>query len=257
MSNKIRKLCENRKLLVGSSISTSDPMISEALAYSGVDLLWIDTEHTPLSKNSVFMHMAVTQGAGVPVLARVAYNDPVLTKPLLDMGVDGIIFPMVSNAEEALRAVSSMTYPPHGIRGYGPLRANRYGEVSDYFLTARDNILCFVQIETSEGVDNIEEICAVPGIDGVLYGGMDLSASLGSFGYIDSPQCLNAIAHVSTAAKKEGLLLGCCAPDDDKSIEIYMNAGVDIYLASGDLAMLCAYAKKMTVKIRSMAENCG
>lgn len=240
-------------MLVGSSVSTSDLMITEALACAGLDLLWVDMEHTPLDRKEILGHIMAAQGMGIPIFVRVPWNDPVLVKPVLDMGPDGIIFPMISNEEEACRAAASMTYPPEGIRGYGPLRANRYGMEKSYLAQARKNMLCFAQIETKEGVDKIEEICACQGIDGILYGGMDLSASLGKLGETDTLEFAHAVWKVAGSVKKAGLLLGCCAPDQGPLVELYQKTGVDLYLASGDLAMLTAYAADMRKRLNKDA----
>lgn len=254
IENLLKKKEEN-ELIVGSSVSASDVMISEAMAYSGFDLIWIDMEHTPLDKKEVLMHITAIQGAGKAALVRVPWNDPVLVKPILDIGPDGIIFPMVSNGEQAQLAVKSIAYPPMGIRGYGPLRANCYGTMKEYLEYVRKNILCFVQIETLEGVNNIEEICNCQGVDGILFGGMDLSASLGGLGLVDTSTFRNAVKQVAGAVKEAGRFLGCCAPDDEISMEIYFDSDVDIYLASGDISMLTAYAKYMVKKLQNARKS--
>lgn len=247
----LRKAKENGPA-IGTSVSTSDSMISEALAICGFDAVWIDTEHTPSDKREVLSHITAVQGAGKAAFVRVPWNDPVLVKPILDIGPDGIIFPMVSSAEEAKKAAASVCYPPVGCRGYGPLRANGYGADSNYIKHSRDSLLCIVMIETIQGVDSIDEICSVPGIDGVLLGGMDLSASIGNLGEIHSESFKAAIQKVCSAAKQHGVLVGCCAPDDEQSREMYISAGVDFYLASGDLAMLTGYARKMLESFDSL-----
>lgn len=254
-NDRITSLFEKKKanqLLVGSSISSSDSMISEALAYLGFDILWVDMEHTPSDKREILSHITAIQGAGVPVLVRVPWNDPILVKPILEMGPDGIIFPMVSSLEEAEKAVKSISYPPIGCRGYGPLRANKYGADKEYLKNIGENLLCFIQIETQQAVDNIEEICSCPGLDGVLFGGMDLSASLGALGETNTPAFAQAVQKVCKIAKQRGKLVGCCAPDDEKSRVLYLSAGVEIYLASGDIAMMTAYARNMLSSFHNM-----
>lgn len=248
---KLKDMKAERRLILGSSISSSDPMISEALACMGFDVLWVDMEHTPLDKEEVFSHICSVQGKNTSVWVRVPWNDPVLVKPILDMGPDGIIFPMISSRAEAEHASRSVSYPPKGCRGYGPLRANSYGTEKNYIEEARKNLLCFVMIETEQGVKNIDDICASEDIDGILLGGMDLSFSLGCPGQTDSPVFVDAVKKVCQAAKKKNLFVGCCAPDDEKNREMYIDAGVDVYLASGDVSMLCSYAKKMIEKFRA------
>ena len=242
----------NRTRVVGSSISTSDPMIAEALGYSGLDFLWIDMEHTPLEKAQILYQLMAVQSTGIPAFVRVPWNDFILVKPILDMGPDGIIFPMISSADEARKAIAAIEYPPKGIRGYGPLRANKYGNENEYLQNSRNNLLCFVQIETLEGVEQIEEICTCAGIDGILYGGMDLSASLGHIGKVNTKEFENAIGYVAKIVKKYGLILGGCGPDYGPLMELYFKVGLDLYLASGDLAMLMKYAEDMVKRFKSI-----
>ena len=164
---------------VGLSVSTADPMVSEALACCGADIVWIDMEHAPLGKREVLAHITAVHCAGASAFVRLPAADANLSKPVLDMGADALVFPMVSTAEEAGIAAACMCYPPEGTRGYGPLAANKYGEDADYALHARERLLCCVQLETGKAVEHAGEICAVSGIDAVIIGSMDLSYELG------------------------------------------------------------------------------
>lgn len=244
----LRKLKDGGRA-IGTSVSCSDSQISEALAHSGFDLIWIDMEHTAMSRRDVLCHITAIQGAGVPAFVRVPWNDAVLVKPLLDMGPDGIIFPMVSTAEEAAKAAASLDYPPAGVRSYGPLRADVYGGDSGYASCARGDLLCFVQIESSAGVRNIDGICSVDGVDGVLLGGMDLSASLGALGCTESEQFRSAVSAVAAAAARAGKPAGCCTPDCEETLRMYAGKGISIFLISGDIAMVTRYARDMIPRV--------
>lgn len=105
-------------------------MLTEALAMSGFDAVWIDMEHTAIGKEALLNNLIAIRAGGAASFVRVPWNDPVQTKPLIDMGIDGIIFPYIRTVEDAKLAVASCAYPPEGIRGYGPLRSLEYGKIS-------------------------------------------------------------------------------------------------------------------------------
>ena len=119
--NRIKKLIEEKGFFTGAHIRCQDPCMSELLANGGYDVLWIENEHSFLDKKTTYLHVLAAQAGGAAAVVRVAWNDPVLVKPVLEMGVDGVIFPLISSAEDALKAVASCLYPPEGIRGFGPI----------------------------------------------------------------------------------------------------------------------------------------
>src|SRR5579872_4733510 len=136
------------EIVVGSVITVNDPIVTEALC-NVYDFLWIDTEHNPIPLDVVQGHLIAAKGTGVTMLVRVAWNDPVLIKPVLDIGAHGVIVPMISNVEDTRRAVAACRYPPDGIRGYGPRRPSNYGRHSgpSFIREANASILTIAQIE--------------------------------------------------------------------------------------------------------------
>lgn len=131
-------------------------------------------------------------------------------KPILEAGPDGIIFPLVNTAEDARRCVEVCKYPPVGIRGFGPRRAQLYGHIPDgeYYKIANDSTMLIMQCERKESVDNLEEILAVPGVDGIIVGLNDLSASIDKFGQINDPEVVDMIDQIMTKCKKAGKPFG-------------------------------------------------
>jgi 2-keto-3-deoxy-L-rhamnonate aldolase RhmA len=129
---------------------------------------------------------------------------------VLEAGPDGIIFPLVNTAEDARRCVEVCKYPPVGIRGYGPRRAQLYGHISDadFYKMANDSVMLIMQCERKESVDNLEEILAVPGVDGIIVGLNDLSASVDKFGQIDDPEVVDMVDQIMTKCKKAGKPFG-------------------------------------------------
>src|SRR5690606_25048125 len=122
----------------------------------------------------------------VAPVVRPAWNDFVQIKQILDAGAQTLLVPMIQSAEEAAAAVSAMRYPPHGVRGLGSAlaRASRWNRIPDYAQRANDEMCLLVQIETPRGLQALDEILALEGVDGVFIGPADLSASMG---YLSNP----------------------------------------------------------------------
>ena len=220
---------------VGNWISIGHPAVGELCA-RGFDFVVVDTEHTDMSLETVGNVLRGIDGLeeNVPALVRVPWNDPVRIKRVLDQGADGVVVPMVETAVEAERAVEATRYPPEGIRGVAPARASNYGRgFGDYFERANDDVVTVVQIESVEGVDNAAEIVSVDGVDAVLVGPGDLSASLGVFGRWESDRFREALATVIDATHEVGCPIGLFAtgPDD---IHRWVNAGADFVIAGTD-----------------------
>jgi 2-keto-3-deoxy-L-rhamnonate aldolase RhmA len=212
MKTLLKSKLEAGQATVGAWVGIGHPEVAEIMAQVGFDWLVFDTEHAPLSIETVQQLIQAMQGSDTAPLVRVAWNDPVLIKLALDIGSHGLIIPWVNNRDEALQAVRSCRYPPQGIRGVGPRRAARYGlEFGDYLARANEEILTAVQIETRAAVENIDEILDVNGIDVFFIGPADLSASLGYLGQWDAPPALEAIDRLLEAGKRHGVPAGIFA----------------------------------------------
>jgi len=205
-----RALAEGRPQ-IGLWASLPSHATVEVLAGSGFDWLVLDTEHSPSDLAVVHgMLQAMAGGTATPVV-RPAWNDAVLLKKFLDVGVQSFLVPMVQNAEEARRAVAATRYPPEGIRGVAvAIRANRFGRVKDYHRVANREICVQVQLETREALANLEAIAAVDGVDGLFIGPSDLAADLGHLGNSGHPEVKavieDAIARIRKAGKAPGIL---------------------------------------------------
>ncbi len=198
----IREKLENKKYLLGSHITGTDPQIAEIVGTYGVDYVWIDTEHTAMDKQTLLNHLIALRVSSTPAFVRIPWNDPTLAKPILDMGADGIIFPMIKTAEDARRAVSACLYPPDGIRGFGPRRATRFGldNTMEYIQSDSKKIFKLLQIETREAVENIEEIARVPGVDVLVIGPMDLSGAYNKLAQTGDEEIQNVYRYVAKKA---------------------------------------------------------
>jgi len=179
--NKLKEKVRQKKPIAGTHVFLPDPNVSEIIGNLGFDFIWIDTEHTTIDYSILQMHLIAAAATGTPAIVRVPWNDPILVKRVIDMGPDGIVFPMINSAEDAELAMKSCIYPPHGIRGWGPTRAIRYGldDKMTYIREGHRELCRFVQIESVEAVKNLKEIIQNPWIDGYIFGPCDLSASIG------------------------------------------------------------------------------
>lgn len=190
---------------LGSWLSFGYTPVCEMMAGMGFDWLAIDMEHTAIDFGQMLQLIQVIDLLDVAPLVRVGANDPLLIKRALDAGAHGVIVPMVNSAEEASRAVAAARYPPAGNRGVGLSRAQGYGaEFPGYKAWADDNTLVIVQIEHIEGVRHLNEILAVPGLDGFMVGPYDLSGSLGYPGQFDHPDVRNALNQVQEIIRQGG-----------------------------------------------------
>lgn len=193
LKNKIKE----RKLTIGSWISFSYPPICEMMAKTGFEWLAIDMEHTGIDFCDAQQLIQIIDLAGCVPLVRVGENNPLIIKRVMDAGAHGVIVPMVNTKEEAQMAVEAVYYPPFGTRGVGLFRAQNYGlGFEEYKEWAKNESIVILQIEHTKGVENLEEILAVEGVDGFIIGPYDLSGSLGFPGNFDHPSVLGALNEV-------------------------------------------------------------
>ncbi len=185
----------------GTAITFTDPTITELLA-GDLDFVWIDAEHNALSLESIQLHLMAVKGTQAFPVVRVAWNDPVLIKPVLDIGTPGVVVPLIRTAADVALAVAACRYPPKGIRGFGPRRASRYGRDSgpEYCAAADASIMVNVQIEHAEAVKNLDAILATEGLAGIVIGPNDLAGSMGHPGRPDHPDVQKSIDTVIARA---------------------------------------------------------
>ena len=230
-----RKLQETDARLTAHICTIPSATVTQAMAAAGADAVIIDLEHGAVDYASAHAMIAATAGTPCSPLVRVAQNAPTDVKRVLDLGAEGIVFPMIRTAEDAERAVASLRYPPHGNRGFGPFIAHSRAQVPflDYLPTVADNLACCLLAETREAVENIEKICAVPGVDVIIPAQFDLSVDLGVPGQFDAPEFVAAVERIEAAAKAAGIPLGNAALDQAQAEALFARgyrviAGFDI-----------------------------
>ena len=197
----------NGDLLIGTLISLASPEIAEILSHTGYDWLFIDAEHGAFNPQQT---QPMLQAAGdTPCVIRVPAGDDVWIKKALDIGAAGIIVPQVHTAEQAEQIINQCKYSPVGNRGVGIGRAHTYGlSFENTIKHANDETVVILQAESQKAIDNIEEIVKVPGLDAILVGPYDLSASLGRIGEVNHPEVQEAINRVADVCKAAEIKLG-------------------------------------------------
>lgn len=199
--------------LLGTWITILDPIVAELLAGSGFDFLVADGEHGSIATNHLVATAIATRAAGIPVLARVAANEPVRIMHALDSGASGVVIPQVRTVADVERAVAWCRYPPVGLRGIAPRRASEYGRhTAEYLAASNDLVTCCIQIETREAFENLDAVLSVSGIDALLIGPNDFSAALGHTGDLTHPEVEDAIARVLERAAAHGVPAGIWTP---------------------------------------------
>lgn len=247
-----REKLAGRRPCLGTCVTFSDPTVVDAL--SGVlDFVWIDTEHNPTTLESVQSHILATKGTRCAPLVRVPWNDPVLIKPVLDIGAAGVIVPLVRTADDVRKAVAACKYPPEGIRGYGPRRPTKYGQQAgpEYIRTANESIIIAVQIEHSDAVNNIEEILEVPGLTTIVIGPNDLSGSYGHLGETSHPVVVEAIETVIDKANAMRVPVGMAMAGKPETLIGWLKRGVQWMALGADFYFLMQAARKLTDEINA------
>lgn len=230
-------------------LEAGSPVMAEAAVYAGFRFLLIDNEHGPASiETTAHMARAIEAAAGHPMV-RVAANDPVLLKRVLEIGITSIMIPMVNTAKEARAAVAACRYPPQGNRGFaGDIRASGYGTTPDYAQRANDGLVLMVQIEDPLGVENAAEIAAVDGVDMVFIGPYDMSGGYGKLGQTNCAEVEAAIAQIQKMAGLVGMPLGT-VPRDGKSAEDLLRDDFQLVISGSEIGAALAEIKADLAKM--------
>lgn len=238
--------------LMGSFISTGYPVNTELMGLAGFDFVIIDLEHGMGSERDILSQLHALQATQAIPVVRVESHEKQRVHRLLDLGVQGIMFPRVNTAEEAAACVAAMRYPPDGVRGVATIvRAAGYGaHFNDYRGESKTNLLTIIQIESAEAVENVEAIATVEGVDVLFVGPMDLSTSLGIFRQYDHPLFLDALEKTLAAARRHNRAPGILLPSVDTTRH-YRDMGFRFLTAGTDVALLKAAATQLVKDLRS------
>lgn len=224
---------------------------TEILADAGFDWLLLDMEHSPNELPDVLAQLQAMKGGTASAIVRPPWNDMVTFKRLLDIGVQTLLVPYVQTEAEARQAVAFTRYPPQGLRGYaGAPRASGYGRVKDYAHRCADELCVLVQVETVQGLNNLEAIANVQGVDGVFIGPGDLSAALGHLGNPKHPEVLakidDAIERIRACGKAPGILTG-----DTSLAQHHLDRGCLFVAVGADQNLLRDSAQALAQRFRA------
>lgn len=239
--NKFKQALADKQQQIGLWLSLANSYTAEICATAGFDWLLLDCEHAPNDVRGVLEQLQAVAPYRSHPIVRPVNGDPALIKQLLDVGAQTLLVPMVDTAEQAQRLVSATLYPPQGIRGVGAAaaRVSRWGMRTDYLDRANDEVCLLVQVETRLALDNLEQICAVDGVDGVFIGPADLSASLGHRGNPGHPEVQaaieDAIRRIVASGKAAGTLVS-----DIKLARRYLDLGCTFVAVGLDVRVLAS-----------------
>lgn len=231
---------------VGFFVGLASAYSMEVLATAGFDWLLIDGEHAPNNPSSVLAQLQAAAAHPVSVLVRPVNHDVALIKQYLDIGAQTLLVPMVESVTEAAALVRAVRYPPQGIRGVGTslARAAHWGGIKDYAKHANAEICLIVQIESRQGLGNLDAILLVEGVDGVFIGPGDLAASMGHLGNAAHPEVKaaieDALRRIAASGKAAGVFV-----TEPKLARHYRDCGASFIAVGGDTSLLRTAAAKL------------
>lgn len=208
-SNKVKDIWKEGGTALCGWIASESPLLAETIGVSGVDAVVVDLQHGASDMHNLMSMMQAISATDAVPMVRLPGNVPETIMKALDFGAYGLICPLVNNADEARALVDASRYPPQGGRSFATARVFNYAG-SDYFKHANDEIMRLAMVETKDGLDNIEDILAVDGLDGIFVGPTDLAIALGMTPGPEGAHAKleEAIAHALAMTKKAGKYAG-------------------------------------------------
>jgi 4-hydroxy-2-oxoheptanedioate aldolase len=254
MQNLFKSALAQRQSQIGLWLGLANGYSAEMLGGAGFDWLLIDGEHAPNTVDSVLAQLQALAPFPVHPVVRCGSNDAVEIKRLLDIGTCNLLVPMVQDAQQAAAAVAATRYPPQGIRGVGAAlaRASQWNRTPDYLAQANAQMCVLVQVETAHAMTQIEEICAVDGVDGVFIGPADLAADMGYLGNPAHPEVQRAvadgIARIVACGRAPGILIA-----DEALARGYIELGTTFTAVGVDTTLLARAAEALARRFKGTA----
>ncbi len=253
MQRNIKAELKQGQVVIGPFVRIPSPDLVEIFGEAGFDFIIIDQEHGPLSTETASNLVRACDLVQMTALVRVPDNQPWLIQHALDIGALGVQVPQVGTPAEAERVVQSAKFAPVGTRGVcRNVRAARYSarDRYRYFEESNRDTLVVVQIEGQVGLDHLESVLHVPGLDVIFLGPYDLSQSLGLPGQVDHPKVRHAMEEAITLCRGAGVAVGTFA-DNAEAAKRWADLGVQ-YLAVGvDAALIYNLTHKMITDFRA------
>jgi len=239
--SRLREKLLSGKVAFGTCVDTHSPATIEVAAYSGLDFVRVDYEHSWQRGDSPEHLMRAARVGGIVPLARVD-NDENLIRKALEAGAEGVIVPHVSDESDVKNIVSAAKFPPLGKRGYGSISFSGKwgtGKAAEWIASSNSQLMVGVMIEEPEAIEKIDDITSVPGLDFLLFGPSDLSTILGIPGQTSHPRVQEALEKTVKSAKKHGkhVMIGVNYPWEEK-VKQYTELGCTLIELGHELTIL-------------------
>jgi len=250
--NNLKEALEEGKNVFGPFMKFTDPAAVEIMGFAGFDFVIIDAEHGPISMQSAQNMIRAAETANITPIIRVSSNDEALILRALDIGAQGIEIPQINSKSQAIKAVKSVKYSPQGERGVCRyVRAANYSSMDKfkYFKSANEETMIIAHIEGVEGINNLDEILSVPGIDVIFIGPYDLSQSLGIPGEVNNPLVTERMKEVVLKCKQNKIAVGTFA-DDIETAKFWVSLGVQYMSFSVDVGILYEATKQIVENLK-------
>lgn len=244
--NVFKQMLREKRLQVGLFVGLASAYSVEIIATAGFDWLVIDGEHAPNNPATVLPQLQAAAPYPVQLVVRPVNHDAALIKQYLDIGAQTLLVPMVETAAEVTALVRAVRYPPQGMRGVAPsvVRAALWGGIKDYAKRANEEICLIVQIESRQGLANLEAIMAVEGVDAAFIGPADLAASMGypgEPGHAEVKAAIeDALKRIAASGKAAGVFV-----TNPLLAQHYRDCGASFIAVGGDTSLLRNVAVKL------------
>ncbi len=251
--NNLKKALHDSKIVFGPFLKITDPAVVEIMGFAGFDFVIIDAEHGPISMENAQNMIRAAETANITPIIRVGNNNEALILRALDIGAQGIEIPQINRSSDAVRAVKSVKYSPQGERGVCRyVRAANYSSLDKfkYFKSANEETMIIAHIEGVEGINNLNEILSVSGIDVIFIGPYDLSQSLGIPGEVNHPLVVEKMKEVILKCKENKVAVGTFA-DDVKIAKSWISLGIQYMSFSVDVGILYEASKNIINKFKN------
>ena len=250
--NNLKEVLKEGKNVFGPFMKFTDPAAVEIMGFAGFDFVIIDAEHGPISMENAQNMIRAAESVNITPIIRVGNNDESLILRALDIGAQGIEIPQINSKSDAVRAVKSVKYSPQGERGVCRyVRAANYSSMDKfkYFESANKETMIIAHIEGVEGINNLDEILSVSGIDVIFIGPYDLSQSLGIPGQVNNSLVVEKMKEVVLKCKENKVAAGTFA-DDVETAKLWISLGVQYMAFSVDVGILYDISKTIVNKLK-------
>ncbi|MBQ6260563.1 MAG: hypothetical protein IJK59_04875 [Firmicutes bacterium] len=256
--NRLRNMFEKKEGAVGTFFSGGNMSFMECLGFSGLDFVIIDCEHGPFDTETMMDLIRAAELRGLVPMVRIANVDHKEIQRAADCGAQGIIVPCLRDVPDFRRLVDLAKFTPLGNRGFIKGRGAGFGcadwadtkSLEEYFENSNDRLIVMPQCETREALENIEEIAAIPGIDGIFIGPFDLSTAMGIAGRFDLPEFKAAEKRVFEACRAAGKICYTFSTSAEKTAA-YLKEGYDGVACSQDYIIFTEAYRALNADIRS------